>query len=98
MMRIREQVWSGSRYPSTLRSHARRRPGEPGAGACDRPRTCRARYFEMLDDMEERRIARLNPRRAAAFDRVSRRHRELPESFGYTIREEAGMDEEESPG
>ena len=43
------------------------------------------RYDEMLNDMNARQIARLEPARIAAFSRVLRPHRGLLEHFGYEM-------------
>ncbi len=42
-------------------------------------------YHEMLTDMNERQIARLQPRQVAAFNRVFRAHPDVLEYFGYEL-------------
>ncbi len=45
----------------------------------------KGRYHEMLTDMNARHIARLEPARIAAFNRVFRPHRQLLAHFGYAL-------------
>lgn len=45
----------------------------------------KGRYHEMLTDMNARQLARLEPRRIAAFNRVFRAHRALLGHFGYEL-------------
>ena len=45
----------------------------------------KGRYHEMLTDMNARQIARLEPGRIAAFNRVFRAHRDVLDHFGYEL-------------
>ena len=47
----------------------------------------KGRYHEMLTNMNDRQIARLDAARIATFNRVFRKHRDLLDHFGYQMLE-----------